>query len=139
MEKQYRTQLIDKACQDPTGAGFFNIIKQIEPKLNQKLSAATNTEGSANQDNEAEIIAEKFKQIFGQKDVKPTKSERRQLKKDIHKIKSRMITETYPVFTLKYLEQTISRANIRLAKGPDGVSNRVIMLAFENSTFQTTL
>ena len=136
-KKQYKMKLIEKACQDPTGAGFFKIIKQIEPQVNKKLPE--NSTGKLKNENEAETIALKFEEIFGQEDVTPNKSEKQQLKEDLNNIKCEIQFERCHTFTIRELDQEVTRANIRSAKGPDGVSNRLIKLACENNEFKQVL
>jgi hypothetical protein len=135
-KKQYRIKLIDKACQDPTGSGFFKIIKQIEPQLNKKTKPVNTENSGAEDDSNAEIIAEKFCKIFGQNDVNPTKAEKRILKDAMINIKREMESENSELFTLRELKQAVVRANQRSAKGPDGVSNRLIKLTCENKQFE---
>jgi hypothetical protein len=51
-------------------------------------------------------------------------------------IKLEMENDNNEQFTLRELQQAVSRANQRSAKGPDGVSNRLIKLACENKQFE---
>ena len=84
----------------------------------------------------AENIAENFQKIFGQQDVKPTKAERKQLKLEINTIEQKMQNEVGQEFTLRELKQAVTRANVKSARGPDGVSNRIIKLACEDEKFE---
>ena len=50
-----------------------------------------------------------------------------------------MQIESKPDFTERELEQAIRRANMRSAKGPDGISNKVIKTAYEIPLFREYL
>ena len=90
-------------------------------------------------DEETKKIAETFAEIFGQKDVKPTDAERAILAKELADIQAKMQKETKPNFTERELEQAIRKANMRSAKGPDGISNKVVKTAYEIPLFREYL
>jgi hypothetical protein len=62
---------IKKPMSDTTGAEFYRVIKQLEPKLNKERNSNTNT-NTVDANEEIERIAENFENIFGQSDVEPT-------------------------------------------------------------------
>jgi len=85
---------------------------------------------------ETEKIAQHFEAIFGQNDVKPTIEEEAKLKSNIDTLESRVKTENKPPFTERELDQAIRKANMRSAKGPDGIANRLIKAATELPIFK---
>jgi len=136
-KKNYNIKLVDKACQDQTGADLYRIIKQLEPKLNKRAQHQNMATQEA--DEETKKIAETFAENFGQKDVKPTDAERAILEEELADIQAKMQKETKPNFTERELEQAIRKANMRSAKGPDGISNKVIKTAYEIPLFREYL
>jgi hypothetical protein len=48
-----------------------------------------------------------------------------------------MKNENEPIFSERELLQAVYRTKIRSANGPDGISNRLIKLAYENPQFRT--
>ena len=80
-KREYNVRQIQKACQDPTGAEFYKVIKQLQPKLNKKARPHCHNDMEAEE--ETEKIAQHFEAIFGQNDVKPTIEEEAKLKSNI--------------------------------------------------------
>ncbi|MEN9639127.1 MAG: hypothetical protein RLZZ262_995, partial [Bacteroidota bacterium] len=115
-----RIQVIGKLCQDPTGSNFFKILKQIEPQLNKKLPKHR-FDNCTTEENKVENIAQSFVEIFDQKDARPTKHEMRLLTENMKSVRNKMQIEDIQPFTTRELEEAVKRANIRSAKGPDGV------------------
>lgn len=136
-KKEYNNKRIEIACSDPTGAEFYKVIKQLEPALNKKHKLFT--EHSVDAVQETEQIANKFETIFKQNDVQPTVKEQQRMEHDIGAIKAKMRQEQAPLFTMRELQQAVRRANVKSAKGPDGVSNRLIVLACEEPEFRQML
>ena len=136
-KRQHNINTIKQACKDPTGAEFYKMIKQLEPRLNKK--ARQFTLHSKEAEEETERIAEQFENIFGQTDVKPTKTERDRLRDNLRNIKERIQKENNPPFTTRELEQAVRRAETRSAKGHDWVSNRLIKIAFDVPDFAEQL
>ena len=65
--------------------------------------------------------------------MKPTASERVVLEEQLKNIHTKMQIESKPDFTERELEQAIRRANMRSAKGPAGISNKLLQTANEIS------
>ena len=55
------------------------MVKQLEPQLNRQTKKCFNHE--TNPDDEAENIAIKFENIFGQCDIEPSQSEKKEPQK----------------------------------------------------------
>ena len=55
---------------------------------------------------------------------------------EINAIKTKMMFESAPPFTMREIEQAVKRANIKSAKGPDGITNHLIKLACEEASFR---
>ena len=136
-KKQYSIDKIKKACEDPTGAAFFRAIKQIQPKLNKK--AQPKITHSVEADEETELIAKQFEDVFGQKDVQPSAIEQRKLDDRMAQIKSNLLSEESPLFTARELAQAMRKANMHSTTGPDGVSNKLIKISLENLQFQNLM
>ncbi|KMS94673.1 hypothetical protein BVRB_016390, partial [Beta vulgaris subsp. vulgaris] len=132
-KKAFNIRQIKQACQDPTGAEFYRIIKQLERRLNKRATHPTEYMNQA--EDECEQIAAKFEDIFGQEDVKPSPDETTLLQSDLQNVKLRFTTESKPPFTKRELDQAIKKANLKSAKGPDGISNRLIKTAMEVDSF----
>lgn len=88
---------------------------------------------------DTELIAQIFESIFGQKDVGPTSSKQQKMQENLQYIQKRLQIEHKPCFTARELDQAIRKANMRSAKGSDGVSNRLIKTSLEEPAFHRLL
>jgi len=128
-KKQHIIQQIKTASADPTGAQIYQVIKRLQPKLNKK--SKQRKEKTTDAEQESEQIAKNFAKIFGQTDVKPSPEEKVILKRDLRYIKGQLNIEEKPLFTKRELLQALQKANNKSAKGPDGVSSRLIKTVAE--------
>jgi|GEM_PF-6923849 len=122
-KRKYNIKQIQKAITDTTGAEFYRVIKQLEPQLNKKRRSNANNTADASE--EIERIAETFENIFCQHDVVPTELEKQKMQENLQYIHKRLAVEHKPDFTVRELDQAIRKANMRSAKGFDGVSSRL--------------
>ena len=133
--RDYKTKQVETACNDPTGAEFYKIIKQLEPNLNKKARPIQNQ--NIENKSDAEEIAQKFEMIFGQNDVRPSVREQKELEDDLESLEHRIKTETeeHEKCTIRELKQALKKANMKSSKGPDGISNKLILIACQIDEF----
>ena len=71
--------------------------------------------------------------------MQPNSVERDLLEQDLENIQMMMQSEDNPQFTNRELEQAIRKANMRSAKGPDGITNNLVKTAYEIPQFREYL
>ena len=127
---KHHRRVAKEAAKDVSGRSLWTLIRQLEPRLNKRGRQWIPHTLPAS--HECDSIANKFASISNSDDIGLTPNANATLQHTLTTLHHRC--HNNPCFTPRELLQALRKSNARAAKGPDGISARLVLAACQNNT-----